>query len=257
MAAKPGLSHVSMSAADFEAVRILAEYERRGREIPVDFYCWSRPANLLMHQQTARSCVRLLTRAGMFPLRDQRIADIGCGEGTWLLEFLQWGADPANLSGIDLVPARVERARWRIPRADIRLGNAVALPWPDRSFDLLTQFMLFMNILVPELKQAIANEMLRVLKPGGAILWFDLRVDNPRNPQARGVRAAEIHSLFAGCAVELAPTVLAPPLSRLIAGWAWPVAEGLHALRFFCTHYAGLIRRPDREAPLARRKNNE
>lgn len=233
-----------MNYTDSEAARIRAEYERRDREIPADFYSWSRPANLLMHQQTLRSCIRLLKRAGMFPLNGRRVADIGCGGGTWLLEFVQWGADPADLSGIDLMPDRLNRARRRIPQADLRLGNASELPWPDESFDLLTQFMLFMNVFDPALKRAIANEMLRVLKPRGAMLWFDLRISNPRNPQAKGIGAAEIRSLFPDCKIELAPALLAPPLGRLIAEWGWPLAEALHALPFLRTHYAGLIRKP-------------
>jgi ubiquinone/menaquinone biosynthesis C-methylase UbiE len=148
------------------------------------------------------------------------------------------------LSGIDLMPDRVDRARRCMPQADIRVGSASELPWPDDSFDLLSQFTVFMNMFDLELKRAVAREMLRVLKPGGGILWFDIRVNNPRNREIRGIRAAEIRSLFPGCAVQLTPALLAPPLSRLIAGWSWPFAEALQALPFLCTHYAGLVFKP-------------
>jgi len=227
---------------DSDIARIRTEYERRAREVPADYYSLKRPGNLLMNTQTVRSCIRMLNRAFMFPLHGRRVADIGCGSGGWLVEFVKWGADPADLSGIDLMPERLYRARQRLPQADLHVGNAAELPWPDESFDLVSQFMVFMNVFDPELKRAIANEMLRVLKPGGVILWLDGRVDNPWNPEVRGVRAAEIRSLFPTCKVELTPAVLAPPLSRRIAGWAWPLAEALHALPFLCTHYAGLIR---------------
>jgi len=93
------------------------------------------------------------------------------------------------------------------------------------------------------LKRAVASEMLRVLKPGGVILWFDFRVNNPSNAQVRGVSAREIRLLFEGCEVQLAPVLLAPPLGRLIAGWSWPLAELLHCLPLLRTHYAGLIRK--------------
>jgi hypothetical protein len=53
----------------------------------------------------------------------------------------------------------------------------------------------------------------------------------------------EIRSLFAGCEIALASVLLAPPPGRLIAGWSWPLAELLHALPCFRTHYAGLIRK--------------
>jgi len=232
-----------MNYMSADTVRISAEYERRAREIPDAFYCLSRPGNLLIYQQTVRSCIAALRRGSLFPLQERRIIDIGCGVGTWLLDFIQWGADPANLAGVDLMPARVERARQRVSQADLRIADASNLPWPDESFDLVSQFTVFTSILDPALKRAVAGEMLRVLKPGGAILWFDFRINNPANPQVRGIRAREIRSLFPGCEVDLAPALLAPPLSRRIAGWSRPLVELLHTLPFLRTHYAGLIRK--------------
>ena len=229
-----------MSQAAAEAARIAAEYERRARELPADYYALCRPANLLMHEQTLRACVGMLSRASLFPPQGQRILEVGCGCGGWLLELMQWGADPAALCGIDLSGERIDRARERIPTADLRTGNASDLPWPDESFDLVSQFTVFTSILDAGLKRAVAAEMLRVLRPGGAILWFDFRFNNPRNPNVRGVSAGEIRSLFAGCRIQLTPALLAPPLARLVAGWSWTLAELLHSQR---SHYAGLIQK--------------
>ena len=232
-----------MNSDSSDVIRISIEYDRRAREIPDDFYSLGKPANLLMHTQTIRNCISALRRGSLFPLNGLRIADIGCGVGTWLLEFLQWGADSEYIAGIDLMPARLERARRRLPQADLHVGSASELPWPDASFDLVSQMLVFENMFDPALKRTVAKEMLRVLKPDGAILWFDLRVDNPRNPEVKGLRKKEIWSLFPGCAVDLIPTLLAPPLSRIIAGRSWVLGEALHALPFLCTHYAGLIRK--------------
>jgi ubiquinone/menaquinone biosynthesis C-methylase UbiE len=232
-----------MNYTGSDTVRISAEYERRAREVPADFYAWNRPSNLLLHEHALRGCIPMLARSSLFPPRGCRILDLGCGDGTWLLEFVQWGADPAALCGIDLNAERIERARQRLPQADVRVGGACELPWPDESFDLVSQFTVFTSILDPALKRAVAAEMVRVLKPGGAILWFDFRIGNPANPHVRGVPASEIRSLFAGCEIELASVLLAPPLGRLVAGWSWPLAELLHALPFLRTHYAGMIRK--------------
>ena len=224
-----------------ELARILAEFERRERELPAHRYAWSTPASLMMHQQAVRGCIRLLHEAGLYPLNGRQIADIGCGDGTWMLEFVQWGAHPKSLSGIDLRSESVARARQRLPDADLHTGTASKLPWPDESFDLVSQFTVFTSLLNSELKQMIAQEMQRVLRPGGCVLWFDFRFDNPRNRNVRGIRAAEIHSLFKGCHVRLLPVLLAPPLTRMVAGWCWPLAELLHTLRPLRTHHAGLI----------------
>ena len=187
------------------------------------------------------ACISMLRRASLFPLDGRRIADVGCGDGTWLLEFVQWGADPTALCGIDLSAGRIERARHRLPHADIRVGEASQLPWPDESFDVVSQFTVFTSILDPELKRAVASEMLRVLKPGGVILWFDFRVNNPSNAQVRGVSAREIRLLFEGCEVQLAPVLLAPPLGRADRGMV--VAPG-GTLALFAAA-AHTLRRPD------------
>jgi SAM-dependent methyltransferase len=232
-----------MSLADTETLRISAEYERRGRELAPDHYALNKPANLLLHEHALRGSIRMLDRAGFFPPRECRIADIGCGEGNWLLEFVQWGANPARLAGIDLSSQRVAGARRKLPQADLHSGDASHLPWPDESFDLVTQFTVFTSVLDSSMKQAMAREMVRVLKPHGAILWFDFRVDNPANRNVRGIRAREIRALFPECSVDLKPALLAPPLGRAVARWSWPLAELLHCVPLLRTHYAGLIRK--------------
>ncbi len=142
------------------------------------------------------------------------------------------------------MPERIRNARIRIPQADLQTGTASELPWQDESFDLVSQFTVFTSILDVALRRAVAAEMLRVLKPGGAALWFDFRLSNPRNSQVRGVRAAEIRSLFPGCRITISPVLLAPPLARAVASWSWPLAEALQGLPFLCTHYVGLIHKP-------------
>ena len=50
------------------------------------------------------------------------------------------------------------------------------LPWPDDSFDLVAQFTALCNIK-PDLRRLAAAEILRVLRPRGAVLWFDIAAD--------------------------------------------------------------------------------
>ena len=150
-----------MSYEGLDTARIVAEYERRSREIPSDYYSLGKPANLLMQVQTVRSCIAALNKAGLFPLHGKRVLDVGCGSGSGLLEFVQWGADPSDLAGIDLMPDRLEASRRKIPQADLHLGSAADLPWPDESFDIVSHFQVFMNMSDPALKRAVAAEMLR------------------------------------------------------------------------------------------------
>ncbi len=226
-----------------ELERIRAEYDRRGREIPVDYYHWNRPVNLYFQCQLMRDAISFLEQNGMFPLTGRTIGDVGCGSGTWLLEFAQWGAECAHLAGVDLDEKRIRTARAALPGADLRVCSATALPWPSASFDLVSQFTLFSSILSADMKKAVAAEMLRVLKPGGAVLWYDLAYDNPRNPNVKGIGSAEVQTLFPRCELFTRKVTLAPPIARLSVSVSWILASVLEKIPFLRTHHLHLIRK--------------
>jgi ubiquinone/menaquinone biosynthesis C-methylase UbiE len=224
-----------------EIERIRAEYARRKRDISKTFYSWDRVSNCFTHNQLVRDCIAELTRGKMFPLENRSVADIGCGSGTWLLEFAQWEA--SDLHGIDLDESRIERAKARFPSAKLHVGDARHLPWQNSSFDLVSQFTLFSSILSGTVKKQIAREMWRIVKPGGVILWFDLRVNNPRNKSVRGISSSEIHSLFPDGSIRLRRVTLAPPLARRIVPISWIAASLLEKIPVLRTHYLGIIRK--------------
>lgn len=224
-----------------EIERIREEYRARDQTIPHDFYAWHRTEIQYWQASTARVCARLLLKSGAFPLREISIADVGCGNGQWLLEFLQWGAVAANLHGIDLIAGRVASARERLPGVDLRCGDARNLPWRDGSFDLVSQFTVFSSIEDAGVRSEVAAEMVRVLRPGGRILWYDCRYSNPARPRVRGLNRSDIRKLFPGCSIRFAATTLMPPLSRFIARRSWTIAAALEALGFTCTHLAAVI----------------
>lgn len=232
---------ISADTEAAEILRIRAEYDRRQREIPSDFYSWGRLPNYFLDTQLVRNLIVELRREGMFPLDKSSVCDVGCGSGRWLLEFAQWEAK--QISGIELDADRLQKAKDRLPSADLRAGDARHLPWAENSFDMVSHFTVFSSILNPTVRQQIAAEMMRIVKPGGVITWFDFRVNNPRNPGVRGVNAAEIRSLFPGCAVRLKSCTLAPPISRLVVPRSWIAATILEKIPFLRTHYLGIIKK--------------
>jgi len=104
------------------------------------------------------------------------------------------------------------------------------------------QSTVFSSILDNQLQSQIAREMLRMLKPQGAILWYDFFVDNPKNPSVRGVGARQIRVLFPDCEFTFRRVTLAPPLARALAWHSWLFCEFLASLRILNTHYLVLIR---------------
>jgi ubiquinone/menaquinone biosynthesis C-methylase UbiE len=129
----------------------------------------------------------MLARTGLLPLSDKHILEVGCGEGGRLRELNPLGAKPSLLSGIDLLADRVESARIRLPEADLRVADARSLPFEAERFDLVLVFTVFSSILDAEVARQVATEIRRVLKSGGAVIWYDFRYDNPRNPNVRGI----------------------------------------------------------------------
>jgi SAM-dependent methyltransferase len=234
-----------------EAERLHAEYERREEDIPTDFYALTQPVNLFFHQQRARTLLDLLHCVDMIPLKGKKILDIGCGTGQHLLDLESWGARREDLAGIDLIESRALCARARLctpatetrSGADIRVGDASTLPWPDTMFDLVHQSTLFTSILDETMRKTVAAEMLRVLKPNGVILWYDFLFNNPKNPHVRGIGAREINVLFPGCSIRLKRVTLAPPIARRLVPVTWIGALLLEKIRVLNTHYLGIIRR--------------
>ena len=123
------------------------------------------------------------------------------------------------------------------------MGDASVLPWADATFDIVSQNTMFSSILHTGMRQRVAQEMLRVLKPGGLALWYDFFVPNPLNPNVRPVRKSDIRSLFPGCHVRLERISLAPPLARTLMPRAPTVASFLERARILNSHYLGFIRK--------------
>jgi SAM-dependent methyltransferase len=228
---------------DDELARIRDVYDRRSRELPPDLYSTDRPANLFLRVGQERALVEMLNRQGLAPVCGKRLLDVGCGRGAWLATFEGYGMQRGDLSGIELDPGRAGECRARLPGADVRDGSADRLPWDAGSFDMVSQFVVFSSILDSRLRAAIAGEMQRVVRPDGAIVWYDFFVDNPRNPDVRGVRGSELIRLFPGWRLSLRRCTLAPPLARRLVPFSWEAAALLESLRVFNTHYMGILRR--------------
>lgn len=226
-----------------EADRIKNVYETRKERVPADLYSFFNPANLFIVQGRDRAMLEAFTKNGIRQLENKKILDIGCGRGNELRNLVRYGAAPENLYGFDLLPDRIEAARALSPNIDFRCGNAVALPYEHESFDLVMQMTVFTSILEGNMKQQVAAEMIRVLKPNGIILWYDYHMNNPKNPDVRGVRKEEIYRLFPDCDIYLRRITLAPPLARAIAPYSWLLCHILEKLPLLRTHYLGIIKK--------------
>jgi ubiquinone/menaquinone biosynthesis C-methylase UbiE len=197
-----------------------------------------------MIQERERQVLTLLEQHSFGTLSTKKILEIGCGTGPWLRDFIKWGARPENIVGVELLPGLVGEAKRLCPsKVEIQCGSAVKLQFPNATFDLVLQSTVFTSILDPDMKQRIAAEMMRVLNKEGLILWYDYHVNNPWNPDVRGVKKREIHELFPGCGIRLQRTTLAPPLLRFLAPYSWLASYCVTKVPLLCTHYLGIIQK--------------
>ena len=231
-----------------EVERVKRAYKKRKVEGKAQLYNLFSKAALFSFQQREKAILQILTQSGLDNLSNEKIFDLGCGKGGVLRDFIKYGANPENCFGIDLLTDRIEEAKRISPNMDLRCGNAEKLPFENESFDIILCFTVFSSILEENMRKNIASEMLRVLKPDGIILWYDYFMNNPKNPDVRGVRKKEIHELFPKCEVFLRRITLAPPITRLIAPRSYLLCYLLEKIPFLKTHYLIIIKKMDKES---------
>lgn len=109
--------------------------------------------------------VETVSSLGLRP--GDRVLDVGVGNGNAAIEAARAGA---RVTGIDLTPVQIERARERCVTEgldiDLRVGDAQSLDVPDSSFDAVISVMGM--IFAPDHARASA-EMARACRPGGTV----------------------------------------------------------------------------------------
>jgi SAM-dependent methyltransferase len=93
-----------------------------------------------------------------------RLLDVGCGQG----QFLRRAARYYDVYGIDISPARVERARSQSGLDTVSVGSATALEFGDGFFDVVCALDVVEHLEQPEVFFVEAS---RVLRPGGLLLF--------------------------------------------------------------------------------------
>lgn len=227
-----------------ELEAIAQRYARRAETVARDRYSLLRPEVWQMLQERQRALLRELARRPGRP-EQWRLTEVGCGAGGNLLEMLRLGLAPEHLTGIELLPERHALARAVLPApVQLSLGDASQAGVGEGSQDLVLQSTVFSSILDDGVQQALAQAMWRWLRPGGAVLWYDFIVDNPRNRDVRGVPMARVRALFPEGRLRWQRLTLAPPLARLVCR-AHPAAYSVfNSMPWLRTHVLAVIEKP-------------
>ena len=147
------------------------------------------------------------------PPPDLRWVDIGCGNGAFT-QLLAEHCAPMTVEGVDPSEGQLAFARERLatPVAKFRQGDAMALQFPDGTFDAAV--MALVVFFIPDPARGVA-EMARVVRPGGlaaAYIWNivsgggpvetvamqmrDMGLAPPRAPRAEASTPEGLHALW-------------------------------------------------------------
>src|SRR6266487_5028954 len=134
----------------------------------------------------ARMRRALLTQMG--DLSNKKVLDVGSGTGTMSIMIKQVHPT-AEVVGLDGDSQILEIARSKAQNLGIEIrfdqGMAFDLPYPNESFDVVLTSMMLHHLSRDD-KQTTAQEMYRVLRPGGRLFGADFA--EPRSSFGRAIR---------------------------------------------------------------------
>lgn len=242
---KPDAGHSATDRlADSELLRIQAVYKARSNNKKI-LYAWHRPEVRLQEAQRNHVAAALLSETIGCDLSKTRALDVGCGYGWFLRTLVEWGASPGNLVGTEFLADRLDKAqqcsapgiRWHLGGLDFA---------EPANFDLVVTNTVFSSILDEKNRRELAQEMWRVLKPGGWLMVFDFRYNNPSNSDVRKVTRGELRDYWPGAVNEKYQTLLlAPPIARRLVPVSHVAGEALAAFfPFLRSHFYFMAQKP-------------
>ena len=152
---------------------------------------------------------------------NSKIADIGCGSCTDLINLVTLGFNQKNLYGADINKTGIDFGADNFPLLNLSVQNATNLSFENNFFDLVYESTMFVQLTNQKVSEEIANEMIRITKSNGFLIVFDWRYGKINNKNFLSCDKQRIKKMFnVGLSTKLIsiiPGMLIPPLGRFIS----------------------------------------
>ncbi len=145
------------------------EHGKKISENAEDIWGWVSPAGQVRAQRRADFFIQL------GKLDDQsRVLEIGCGTGLFTRKVYQ--ATKAQITAIDISEDLLAQAREKLPEVEFNLDDAMASSFTDSTFDCVYGSSILHHL---NFKKSL-NEIFRILKPSGSMIFAEPNMINPQ-----------------------------------------------------------------------------
>ena len=120
--------------------------------------------------------------------KNVKILDIGCGSGRHSIHLFNNGFK--DISAIDLSRHGIDNLKKHCPEIKTGVADATNLPFEDNSYDIVMMVGIVYEIQESRLHNRLFSEIMRVLKPGGKLLFVN------NSPYNLGERIFTITQIF-------------------------------------------------------------
>jgi len=147
--------------------------------------------------------------------RGQRVLEVGCGTGDDVRTIARRVGPDGSVLGVDTSPLVVaeaaRRSQGRNLPVDFRVGDAVALDLPEAAFDRCRAERLLMHAQGEPAE--MVDGMIRVLRPGGRLVafeldWDTLAIDGAEQAVTRRIVRSYSDGVANGCVGRTLPRLL-------------------------------------------------
>lgn len=173
------------------------------------------------------------------------VIDLGCGDGALGSVLAAADAKPSRLLGVDILDQRVAEARSRVPWAEFVVASADDIPADDGSALAVVAMTFFSSLTDAWFRSRVANEVERVLTPGGRLVIYDIRYPSPSNPNVEPVGIDTFRRMFADWSVKSQTMTLIPPVARTALAGGMRRYRSLHAIPILRSHIGIILTKPD------------